>query len=161
MKYSPTKVSQSKVSPTKASASWGSHLPVDHKFRNPELEAKTAQIQAEFEALLKEAGPAGRISPRKGGHEDLKMDDFYQVMGSFYSSDMKKHKSPTKRLIKQKDTAFAHKELMSRDLHRTQSYGLTYISSPDKSYVIEPKGGELNYDMAYKNPLKFYDKVLN
>jgi hypothetical protein len=26
--------------------------------------------------------------------------------------------------------------------------------------VIEPKGGEINYDLAYKNPVKFYDMVM-
>ena len=26
--------------------------------------------------------------------------------------------------------------------------------------MIEPKGGELNYNLAYKNPLKFYDQVM-
>lgn len=41
-----------------------------------------------------------------------------------------------------------------------QAYKLHYTSSPDKSYVIEPKGGELNYNLAYKNPLKFYDQVM-
>jgi hypothetical protein len=38
-------------------------------------------------------------------------------------------------------------------------YSLTYVCSPEKSYVIEPKGGELNYKIAEKNPLKFYDQV--
>lgn len=36
-------------------------------------------------------------------------------------------------------------------------YSLTYCTSPGKSYVIEPQGGELNYNLAQKNPLKFYD----
>ena len=35
------------------------------------------------------------------------------------------------------------------------------MASPDKTYVIEPKGGEINYALAYKNPLKFYDNVMN
>lgn len=38
---------------------------------------------------------------------------------------------------------------------------MTYCSSPGKSYVIEPHGGELNYKIAEKNPLKFYDQVFN
>lgn len=36
-------------------------------------------------------------------------------------------------------------------------YSLTYNCGPGKSYVIEPVGGALNYNMAEKNPLKFYD----
>jgi hypothetical protein len=35
------------------------------------------------------------------------------------------------------------------------------VASPDKTYVIEPKGGEINYEMASKNILKFYDNVMN
>ena len=27
--------------------------------------------------------------------------------------------------------------------------------------MIEPKGGEINYDLAYKKPLKFYENVMN
>ena len=42
-------------------------------------------------------------------------------------------------------------------MQRTQDYNQTYTIDPKRSYVIEPKGGELNYEMAYKNPLKFYD----
>lgn len=44
---------------------------------------------------------------------------------------------------------------------KTQAYTLTYVASPDKTYVIEPKGGEIDYELAHKNPLKFYDNVMN
>jgi hypothetical protein len=46
-------------------------------------------------------------------------------------------------------------------IERTQEYGITYTSQPGKSYVIEPHGGELDYKLANKNPLKFYDQVFN
>lgn len=90
------------------------------------------------------------------------MDNFYKVMGEFYKSDMKRHASPTKRLMKQKEAAFTHKQVLY-DQHRPNdgTYGITYITSPDKLYRIEPVGGELNYEMAHKNPLKFYDKVMS
>lgn len=45
-------------------------------------------------------------------------------------------------------------------MQNNQNYKLHYTASPDKSYVIEPKDGELDYDMAYKNPIKFYDQVM-
>ena len=35
-----------------------------------------------------------------------------------------------------------------------------YTSSPRKSYIIEPKDGELDYNIAYKDPIKFYDLVM-
>ena len=34
------------------------------------------------------------------------------------------------------------------------------MADPHKTYVIQPKEGEINYDLAAKNPLKFYDKVM-
>jgi hypothetical protein len=92
--------------------------------------------------------------------KDVDMDNFYDIMGEFYSSDMRKHQSPTKRLVQQKDAAFEHKKFLSKNMTRTQEYGLTYVASPDKTYVIEPKGGMIDYSMARKNPLKFYDNVM-
>jgi len=38
---------------------------------------------------------------------------------------------------------------------------LTYCSSPGRSYIIEPHGGELNYKLAEKNLNKFFDHVFN
>jgi len=88
---------------------------------------------------------------------DAAMDDFYAVMGEFYTNDQKRHESPTMRLIAQKNSTSEHKILLSQHATRTQSYGLHYTTSPGKTYVIEPSGGELNYDLVYKSPLKFYD----
>jgi hypothetical protein len=41
------------------------------------------------------------------------------------------------------------------------SYQLTYSTSPGKTYVIEPHGGELNYKLVDRNPEKFYHQVFN
>ena len=49
---------------------------------------------------------------------------------------------------------------MSKQLKHSNSYKIHYTSGPGKSYVIEPKGGELNYDLAHKNPQKFYESVI-
>lgn len=38
---------------------------------------------------------------------------------------------------------------------------MTYCSSPGRSYVIEPHGGELKYHLAEKNLQKFFDHVFN
>ncbi len=32
-------------------------------------------------------------------------------------------------------------------------------NQPEKSYIIEPHGGEINYNLATKNPNKFYEQV--
>jgi len=89
------------------------------------------------------------------------MDDFYAVMGEFYTNDLKRHESPTSRLIQQKNSTTEHKILLSQHANRTQKYGLHYTTSPGKSYVIEPAGGEINYDLVYRSPLKFYDQVVS
>ena len=88
-------------------------------------------------------------------------DDFYKVFNEFYGKgpDDEKHASPTKRLISLKNSTSDHKKVMAGNIQR-QEYSLTYCSSPGKSYVIEPHGGELNYKLAERNPLKFYEQVL-
>ena len=32
-----------------------------------------------------------------------------------------------------------------------KDYQLVYCTSPDKAYVIEPHGGEINYELAKQN----------
>lgn len=85
-----------------------------NKFRNYELEEKTASIQAEFDRILKTSKTTARNSPRERSSlkDDLKMDEFYKIMGEFYSGDVKRHKSPTKRLIQQKDSTVLHKQVL-------------------------------------------------
>lgn len=89
------------------------------------------------------------------------MDNFYAVMGDFYKSNFKKHDSPTRRLMQMKESTWNHKGHFHNKLRKTQDYSLSYQIGPDKAYVVEPHGGEINYDLAQKNPLKFYDKVMN
>lgn len=47
------------------------------------------------------------------------MDNFYEIMGDFYGGEMRKHASPTKRLIQQKDAAFEHKKFLSKNIVST------------------------------------------
>lgn len=67
-------------------------------FHNQDLEDKIARVQAEFNALLNEKSTS---SPVRRVGDDLHMDQFYKVMGDFYDSGMKKHESPTRRLMDQ------------------------------------------------------------
>ena len=78
--------------------------------------------------------------------KDLDMDEFYACFGEFYSPSCKKHDSPTKRLIKQKNSTVEHKNAL-KDFH-TQKYGIHYTTDPGHSYLMEPKGGQLNYKSA-------------
>lgn len=71
-----------------------------------------------------------------------------------------KHDSPTKRLISMKNTAFEHKKVLNENVQKGD-YSLTYITSPGKSTVMEPHDGELDYDLAKKNPAKFFDQIMN
>lgn len=65
--------------------------------------------------------------------------------------DDEKHASPTKRLIKHKNSTFEHKQVMKDNIQR-QDYSMTYCPQPGKSYVVEPHGGELNYENVEKSP---------
>jgi hypothetical protein len=68
--------------------------------------------------------------------------------------------SPVGRLIQHKNTAFSHKITMKNNIKKGD-YAMTYTTCPDKSYVIEPIGGALNYNLVKKDPLKFYEQVFN
>lgn len=77
---------------------------------------------------------------------------------------MRKHASPTKRLISLKNTTFSHKKVMHENMQQVRdhsSYLLTYSTSPGKTYVIEPHGGELNYKLVDRHPDRFYHQVFN
>jgi len=73
-----------------------------NKFRNEKLDEETAKIQAEFDAILQSGVVGGSKSGVKGlaakrgfkksvTVKDVDMDNFYEIMGEFYSSDMRKH----------------------------------------------------------------------
>lgn len=63
--------------------------------------------------------------------------------------------------MNQMDTACTNKNVINSQLNTGNGYKLTYCPSPDKSYVVEPHQGELDYDKARKNLDKFYKKVMN
>jgi hypothetical protein len=80
--------------------------------------------------------------------------------GYYLPGPERKHKSPTKRLINHKNSAWEHKKRITGGVARGE-YSQTYCISPGKTYVIEPEGGELPYELAQKSPQKFYSQVLN
>lgn len=71
------------------------------------------------------------------------MNDYikeYHGEPGFFGNHIRKHSSPTKRLISMKNTAFAHKKVMNEqgiDTHTERgTYKLTYCSSPGKMYLV-------------------------
>jgi hypothetical protein len=128
------------------------------------LEAATQAIQEEFDKVLASIrnGRSGQVSPARQKKTIEDLDDFQKVMTEFRDSDyLRKHASPTRRLIQQKNSTWEHKELLKRNsVSNRDVYDLVYTTEPGKSFVIEPEGGQLNYDLAHKNPESFYDQVL-
>ena len=88
-------------------------------------------------------------------------NNFYSVMDQYYGRTEadEKHSSPVKRLIQHKNTTVEHKQVIQRQLTKGEK-AQTYVTGPGKSYVIEAQG-EINYNLAQKDPLKFYDKLFN
>ena len=70
------------------------------------------------------------------GSGALDVDDFRRVMDMVYGGKPKKHKSPTKRLMQQKNACWKHKEFLSKNLQRGDEYSLSYTCDPKKSFVI-------------------------
>lgn len=74
---------------------------------------------------------------------------FYKSMYDYYYNDegMAKHESPNRRLIEHKNATFSHKHTIKEKIDSSNKYSLVY-TSPEKSYVIEPHNGELDYQLA-------------
>lgn len=69
------------------------------------------------------------------------MDQFYKVVGEFYDADHpKKHASPTRRLMQQKEAAWEHKSVLYKKAKsgafNDQDYSITYVVDPKKTYLI-------------------------
>ena len=41
-----------------------------------------------------------------------------------------------------------------------RSYGVTYQIGLDKTYHVQPKHGEIDYEMAAKDPQRLYNKIV-
>lgn len=117
---------------------------------NSSLEDRTAALQDEFERLMQELNHNRKEKEQNG--------DFYEALNNYTYKEAGQefHKSPTKRLIQHKNTTSNHKKIMKDNIQKGD-YSLVYVTGPNKSYVVEPHGGQLNYKLAHKDTLKFYD----
>ena len=109
-----------------------------HRFRNEALERETERINAEFQAVLvQHSKQREKLASRT---DNLGMEKFYEIMGGFYECNLRKHASPTKRLMQQKEAAWKHKEFLAKKMGKPDAatYSLTYVASPEKTYVIQP-----------------------
>lgn len=127
--------------------------------RNQDLNEKTVQVQLEFEKLMNE------MVTRRNGSMALNSKDLPGIeeiidAGLTALGDAKKHKSPVKRLIAHKNSTTKHKQRVFDGVSRGD-YSQNYNIAPGQSVLMEPQGGELPYDMAYKKPNKFFNVVLN
>jgi hypothetical protein len=48
---------------------------------------------------------------------------------------------------------------LRRNSTSSAPYTIKYVASPKKSYLVNPKEGEIDYSDAHKNFNKFYDRV--
>jgi hypothetical protein len=87
-----------------------------NKFKNPELEKATAALQAEFDALLKQGVSSQFVSQSRSHQMSARDEDmlaFKAVMNDMRANDNhKRHVSPTRRLINQKNSTWEHKQLL-------------------------------------------------
>jgi hypothetical protein len=119
--------------------------------RAARIDAIEHSMTVEYEREIKKGQPK-RVTLQTQSTQDLQMDEFYKLMGDFYTG-APRHTSPTRRLINQKHAAFSHKEKLCQSMY-PKDYSLTYIVDPKRSFVVEPSGGEIDYNLAYKDPNK-------
>lgn len=105
---------------------------------------------------------AGMVQRRGNeGYSANALHNLEDILDGYYlPGPERKHKSPTRRLINHKNSITEHKKKIGSGLNRGE-YSQIYSIGPGNTYVIEAQGGELPYEMADKNPQKFYTQVLN
>ena len=72
--------------------------------------------------------------------------------------DFKKHDSPTRRFVKQKNETVKHKHVFKAKNPDAKERGLYYSVGTEKAYDVVPKGN-IDYDKAEKKPMEFIAKV--
>jgi hypothetical protein len=111
--------------------------------------------------------PIGSKKSRQAAYDKAMCDGIinYEKPTGMYSFK-KNGYSPTKRLIKMRNSALKHKEqLCSEDPgsihpHCRDKYRIAYTTSPDKFFVMKPEA-EIDYDMHKTSPKKFYKQVFD
>ena len=102
--------------------------------KNPYYQKQTQGMQNEFDQVMEEL-----VDIRTGATAVVQTNDMVEdVLDGFYlAGSQKKHISPTKRLINQKNSTVVHKQKILNTMSRGR-YSQIYNVSPGKSYVIEP-----------------------
>jgi hypothetical protein len=86
---------------------------------------------------------------------------FYKILFEYdFQGAGNKHASPTKRLIDQKNVITEHKQKLTR-YESPEKYQLRYNTGLEKSYIIEPHEGEMDYQLAEEDPLAFFDVLFS
>lgn len=68
--------------------------------------------------------------------------------------------------MKMKDSALKHKQQLCHEdpssihPHMRNDYRISYITSPNKMYVMKPEA-EIDYDLYATSPKKFYNQVFD
>ena len=100
----------------------------------PDSQIKEKDLRLASSGLPSSLGQGGHASSGLPG--TLIVDGFRRLMDLEYGGIPKKHKSPTKRLMQQKEACWKHKEFLSKNLSKGDKYSLSYTCDPRKSYVI-------------------------
>jgi len=77
--------------------------------RGARIEQLEAQMKIEHDQEVRQRSHLKSEIKKRPVNPDLKMDEFYKIMGEFYDG-APRHKSPTKRLMEHKAAAWRHKE---------------------------------------------------
>ena len=82
---------------------------MQHVVEQPDFGQKKVS-SSEFEVQTRELGEEfDRVRYELSEDRRRRNDEFYKELHSLTYSDFRKHESPTRRLIKQKDETWAHK----------------------------------------------------
>ena len=124
------------------------------------LKSKEDFLNFSIENVWKEMEEINRSKQAAQDLFKVFQDDFYdRSKPCFHNQD---DYSPTKRLVQMKNTTAKHHTNEEYKNLKEGKYSLQYTTCPQKSHVVVPDEGEINYDKCTgKNAHKFVEKIIN
>ena len=124
------------------------------------LKSKEDFLNFSIENVWKEMEEINRSKQAAQDLFKVFQDDFYdRSKPCFHNQD---DYSPTKRLVQMKNTTAKHHTIEEYKSIKDGKYSLQYTTCPEKSHVVVPDEGEINYDKCNgKFAHKFVEKIIN
>ncbi|CDW72446.1 UNKNOWN [Stylonychia lemnae] len=128
--------------------------------RDFDLKTKEDYLNFSIEKIWQEMEEIGRNKQASTEFFKEFQNQYYDIkQASFYDQN---ECSPTKRLISMKNAVTKHHQIQSKKGINDGEYSLQYTTSPEKSYIVKPSAGIIDYNnFNQKKAHKLVEKIIN